>query len=234
MAGVSGTLANSSIGVSCALIISRLSSCKSGNSCRQSSKKCTWSRRPSQTPLAIPAGLRADTLKPISSNSSRRAAASGVSPGRIPPPGRCHVWMPPFAQEGYERLDHVIGCGHVSGLQVRPDMAAGRYGDMRTWRKSLVRALSSLASVAFPGPDLTDQLTLPFVDLLTRPTFPTPRRPMLAQIAATVGTRKSSPFASMAQTERAILFEPRRVSRRLRLLRGWSHGNQENSEELLA
>jgi transposase len=28
--------------------------------------------------------------------------------------------------------------------------------------------------------------------------------------------------------------EPRRVSRRLRLLRGWSHGNQENSEELLA
>jgi hypothetical protein len=30
------------------------------------------------------------------------------------------------------------------------------------------------------------------------------------------------------------LYEPRRVSRRLRLLRGWSHGNQENSEELLA
>ena len=31
-----------------------------------------------------------------------------------------------------------------------------------------------------------------------------------------------------------IGLEPRRVSRRLRLLRGWSHGNQENSEELLA
>src|SRR3954449_12607092 len=28
--------------------------------------------------------------------------------------------------------------------------------------------------------------------------------------------------------------EPRRVSRRLQLLRGWSHGNQEDSEELLA
>ena len=27
--------------------------------------------------------------------------------------------------------------------------------------------------------------------------------------------------------------EPRRVSRRLQLLRGWSHGNQEDSEELL-
>src|SRR3954463_9459817 len=117
----------------------------------------------------------------------------------------CHVWMPPFAQEGFERLDHVIGCGHVSGLQMRPDRAAGRYGDTRTWCKSLVRASSSLAFVAFPGPDLTDHLTLPSVDLLTRPTVPKMRRPMLAQIAATVGTRKSSPLASMAQTERAIL-----------------------------
>src|SRR4051795_5516650 len=98
---------------------------------------------------------------------------------------RSHVWMPPFAQEGFERLDHVIGRGHVSGLRVRPDMAAGRYGDTRTWRKSFVRALSSVAPVAFPDPDLTDHLTLPFVDLLTRPTFPKPRRPILAQIAAT-------------------------------------------------
>src|SRR4051794_8603146 len=105
----------------------------------------------------------------------------------------CHVWMPPFAQEGFKRLDHVIGCGHVSGLQVRPDRAAGRYGDTRTWRKSLVRTLSPLAFVPFPGPDLTDHLTLPFVDLLTRPTFPKLRCPMLTQIAATVGTRKSSP-----------------------------------------
>src|SRR3954451_22414853 len=118
---------------------------------------------------------------------------------------KCHVWMPPFAQEGFERFDHVIGCGHVSGLEVRPDRAAGRYRDTRTWRKSLIRALSSLALVAFPGPDLTDHLTLPSVDLLTRPTFPKLRRPRLTQIAATAGTRKSSPFASMAQTERAIL-----------------------------
>src|SRR3954451_19439709 len=118
---------------------------------------------------------------------------------------RCHVWMPPFAQKGFKRFDHVIGCGHVSGLEVRPDRAAGQYGDTRTWRKSLVRALSALALVVFPGPDLTDHLTLLLVDLLTRPTFPKPRRPMLTQIAATVGTRKSSPFTSMAQTERAIL-----------------------------
>jgi hypothetical protein len=37
-----------------------------------------------------------------------------------------------------------------------------------------------------------------------------------------------------SSTNRWRVREPRRVSRRLRLLRGWSHGNQENSEELLA
>ena len=58
---------------------------------------------------------------------------------------------------------------------------------------------------AFPGPDLTDQLTLPFVALLTRLTFPKPRRPIVDQDAATAGTRKSCPFVSMAQSERAIL-----------------------------
>src|SRR3954470_19716571 len=137
--------------------------------------------------------------------SADRARLVTINPTRGYNSPKCHVWMPPFAQEDFERLDHVIGCGHVSGLQVRPDMAAGRYGDTRTWRKSLIRALSSLALVAFPGPDLTDHLTLPFVDLLTRPTFPKPRRLRLTQIAATAGTRKSSPFASMAQTERAIL-----------------------------
>jgi transposase len=36
------------------------------------------------------------------------------------------------------------------------------------------------------------------------------------------------------KTARSFLGEPPRVSRRLRSLRGWSHGNQENSEELLA
>jgi len=34
--------------------------------------------------------------------------------------------------------------------------------------------LSSMASIVFPGPDLTDHLPLPFLDLLTRPTFPWP------------------------------------------------------------
>ena len=98
-----------------------------------------------------------------------------------------------------------FAAAQTSGLLMRPDMAAGRYGDTRTWRKSFERALSSLAFIAFPGPDLTDHLTLPFVDLLTRLTFPKPRRLIVDQDAATTGTRKSSPFASMAQTERAIL-----------------------------
>ena len=45
----------------------------------------------------------------------------------------------------------------------------------------------------------------PVVDLLTRLTFPKPRRPIVDQDAATAGTLKASPFASMAQTSRAIL-----------------------------
>ena len=35
----------------------------------------------------------------------------------------------------------------------------------------MIELLSSLRRYAFPDPDLTDHLTLPFVDLLTRPTF---------------------------------------------------------------
>lgn len=65
--------------------------------------------------------------------------------------------------------------------------------------------LCSLDFIAFPGPDLTDRLTLPFVDLLMRPTFPRLRRPIVDQNIAAAGTRKSSPFVSMAQIERAIL-----------------------------
>ncbi len=59
---------------------------------------------------------------------------------------------------------------------IRPQMrllrTAGRYGDARTKRRSLTRAVNSWGFIAFPGPDLTDHLSLPFVDLLTRPTFP--------------------------------------------------------------
>jgi hypothetical protein len=128
---------------------------------------------------------------------------------------RCHVWMPPNVQEDFERLDHVIGCGHVSGLQMRPDRAAGRYGDTRTWRKSFVRALSSLAPVAFPGPDLTDHLTLPSVDLLTRPMFPSCvvrcslRSPQLWELGnlppSPAWPRASAPFCWRAQSLPASL-----------------------------
>jgi hypothetical protein len=81
-----------------------------------------------------------------------------------------HVWMPPFAQDVFERLGRVIGCGHVSGLEMRSVTTAGRYGDARTCCKSHLRAEGSLSQTAFPDPDLTDHLSLPFDDLLTRPT----------------------------------------------------------------
>jgi len=57
--------------------------------------------------------------------------------------------MPPFAQGVSERLGRVIGCGHVSGLQMRLFDAAGRYGDARTRRRTIRRAVSSKALIAF-------------------------------------------------------------------------------------
>lgn len=62
----------------------------------------------------------------------------------------------------FERLDHVIGCSHVLGLLMRPDMAAGRYGDTRTWRKSIERAFELYGSkcVSGPGSDRSFDLTV--------------------------------------------------------------------------
>ena len=76
---------------------------------------------------------------------------------------------------------------------IRPLMrlfhAAGRYGDARTRRRSIRRAVSSMGFIAFPGPDLTDHLPLPFVDLLTRPTLPWLHSPIVDQRTAAAGTR---------------------------------------------
>ena len=102
---------------------------------------------------------------------------------------KAHVWMPPFAQDVFEWCGRVIGCGHVSGLQMRLLRTAGRYGDARTRRRSAGRAFSSLRLIAFPGPDLTDHLSLPFVDILTRPTSPWLLVRSFDQAAAATGTR---------------------------------------------
>ncbi len=51
------------------------------------------------------------------------------------------------------------------------------------------RAVNSVGVIAFPGPDLTDQLPLPFVDLLTRPTFPWLLFRSPDQAATATGTR---------------------------------------------
>ena len=72
------------------MMTSRLSSCNFGSSVSRSSKQYTRSRRPSRMPEMIPAGSSDEVMTPISSASSRRAAASGFSPRRTPPPGKCH------------------------------------------------------------------------------------------------------------------------------------------------
>ena len=89
----------------------------------------------------------------------------------------------------YEWLGHVIGCGHVSGL--RCGCYVPRAGmEMRgPGADQSDELMSSLGFLAFPGPDLTDHLPLPFVDLLTRPTFPRLHSPIVDQRTAAAGTR---------------------------------------------
>jgi IS5 family transposase len=100
-----------------------------------------------------------------------------------------HVWMPPLAQDGFEWFGRVIGCGHVSGLQgglSRPLAGMEMRGPGANHRGEL---LSSMVFIAFPGPDLTDHLPLPFLDLLTRPTFPWPLSLIVYQGVAAAGPR---------------------------------------------
>jgi hypothetical protein len=100
-----------------------------------------------------------------------------------------NVWMPPFAQDGFEWFGRVIGCGHVSGLWrglSRPLAGMEMRGPGANHRGEL---LSSMVFIAFPGPDLTDHLPLPFLDLLTRPTFPWPLNLIVDQRVAATGPR---------------------------------------------
>ena len=83
-------LCNSTGEISRASMTSRLSSRSFGNSSKRSSKKCIRSRRPSQMRHVKPRGSSVGAVRPTSSAYSHRAAASGVSPCRTPPPGKCH------------------------------------------------------------------------------------------------------------------------------------------------
>lgn len=79
--------------------------------------------------------------------------------------------MPKLVQVVFERLEHVIGCGHVSDLFLRPliqprvGMAMrGSEADQQT------ELVGSSTNTAFSDPDLVDPLPLLFSDLLTLPT----------------------------------------------------------------
>ena len=73
-----------------------------------------------------------------------------------------HVWMPPFAQEVFERFDRVIGCGHVSGLQMRPDhdrWPVWRYADLAQINMASFE-LCGIHCVSGPGSDRSFDLTV--------------------------------------------------------------------------
>ena len=82
-----------------------------------------------------------------------------------------HVWMPPLVQVVFERLERVIGCGHVSGLLLRrliqPRAGMAMRGSEADQQTELV---GSSTNTAFSDPDLVDPLPLLFSDLLTPPT----------------------------------------------------------------
>ena len=89
----------------------------------------------------------------------------------------------------YEWLGRVIGCGHVSGLRCGCYMPRAGMEMRGPGADQSGELMSSLGFLAFPGPDLTDHLPLPFVDLPTRPTFPRLHCPIVDQRIAAAGTR---------------------------------------------
>jgi hypothetical protein len=67
-----------------------------------------------------------------------------------------HVWMPRSCKDFFERLERVIGCGHVSGLFLRLD-----FDRWPVWSYADLVQINSASSRltdpdAFPRPTLTD------------------------------------------------------------------------------
>ncbi len=94
--------------------------------------------------------------------------------------------MPACTQGIFDRLCRVIGCQAFVRSLIWP--LAGM--EMRgPGANQVVELLNSLNSNAFPGPDLTDHVTLPFVDLLTLPMVLWSLRLIFDQAAAATGTR---------------------------------------------
>ena len=94
------------------------------------------------------------------------------------PPNRAiseppRVWMPPLMQaDSSVGWGHVVRCGRVSGLVLRPFIAAGLYGDMRIASLSGLRAGRRSGRFRFSRSRLVDRCPLPSFDLLTSPAHP--------------------------------------------------------------
>ena len=109
--------------------------------------------------------------------------------------------MPPFdASIFFSGSDHLVRCGRVFGLVMRPSMAAGPYGARRIASLSGLRAYRRAGRCRFARSRLFDRCPLPF----RRPAHITglARRPSDETAA---GFRSSSWQIVIAQTMRAIL-----------------------------
>jgi hypothetical protein len=119
--------------------------------------------------------------------SERRACAdsdsiwTGLKKPCMDAPARARWFRMVWSRDRVRSCIRPSGCGlsrPLAGMEMRGP-GANQCGEL----------LSSMASIAFPSPDLTDHLPLPFLDLLTRPTFPWPLGPIVDQKAAATGPR---------------------------------------------
>lgn len=154
----------------------------------------------------LPSRRRRSPSRPALVDARARNASSPADSGDPPPQGSLgHVWMPLVVQGASERLERVVGCGHVSGLASAALIMAAE----RSWRcadecQSPLRARGSVSQTGFPIPILS--IVRPCCSSTPSHSRRTDGgRLIVDQAAAATGSRWLSCFVSMAQTPRAVL-----------------------------